>query len=80
DRLPGENDLMNAHGVARMTPRQALGVLQSEGIAESRKGAGVFGRAFRPLRRRGIQRLSQQQWDSGRSIWSADTENRDLVV
>ncbi|MGX9920842.1 GntR family transcriptional regulator [Streptomyces sp. NPDC002248] len=80
DRLPGENDLMNAHGVARMTARQALGVLQSEGIAESRKGAGVFVRAFRPLRRRGIQRLSQQQWGSGRSIWSADTENRDLVV
>ncbi|WP_432090029.1 GntR family transcriptional regulator [Streptomyces sp. NRRL F-5630] len=80
DRLPGENDLMNTHGVARMTARQALGVLQSEGIAESRKGAGVFVRAFRPLRRRGIQRLSQQQWGSGRSIWSADTENRDLVV
>ncbi|MFJ4414397.1 GntR family transcriptional regulator [Streptomyces sp. NPDC088925] len=80
DRLPGENDLMNAHGVARIAARQALEVLQSEGIAESRKGAGVFVRAFRPLRRWGIQRLSQQQWGSGRSIWSADTENRDLVV
>ncbi|WP_432134220.1 GntR family transcriptional regulator [Streptomyces sp. bgisy154] len=80
DRLPGENDLMAEHGVARMTARQALGVLKDEGIAESRKGAGVFVRDFRPLRRRGIQRLAQEQWGSGRSIWSADIENRTLVV
>ncbi|MFD5146312.1 GntR family transcriptional regulator [Streptomyces sp. NPDC058401] len=80
DRLPGENELMATYGVARMTARQALGVLQNEGLVEARKGAGVFVRAFRPLRRRGIQRLAQEQWGSGRSIWSADTEDRDLVV
>ncbi|MCX5132198.1 GntR family transcriptional regulator [Streptomyces sp. NBC_00340] len=80
DRLPGENDLMAAHSVARMTARQALGVLQSEGIAESRKGAGVFVRAFRPLRRKGIQRLSQDQWGTGRSIWADEVEDRPLVV
>jgi GntR family transcriptional regulator len=80
DRLPGENDLMATHGVARMTARQALGVLRNEGLAEARKGAGVFVRAFKPLRRRGIQRLAQEQWGSGRSIWSADTEDRELLV
>jgi GntR family transcriptional regulator len=80
DRLPGENELMAEHGVARMTARQALGVLQAEGVAESRKGAGVFVRTFRPLRRQGIKRLAQEQWGSGRSIWAADTEGRDLVV
>ncbi|WP_371479752.1 GntR family transcriptional regulator [Kitasatospora sp. NBC_00315] len=80
DRLPGENDLMETYGVARMTARQALGVLQSEGIAEARKGAGVFVRDFRPLRRRGIQRLAQGHWGSGRSIWSADLASRSLVV
>ncbi|MFD7695069.1 GntR family transcriptional regulator [Streptomyces sp. NPDC059805] len=80
DRLPGENDLMAAHGVARMTARQALGVLRDEGIAEARKGAGVFVRDFRPLRRRGIQRLARDQWGNGRSIWSADTESRVLEV
>ena len=42
DRLPGENELMAEHQVARMTARQALGLLQAEGIAEARKGAGVF--------------------------------------
>ncbi|MGW2843467.1 GntR family transcriptional regulator [Streptomyces sp. NPDC001274] len=80
DRLPGENDLMATYEVARMTARQALGVLQSEGITESRKGAGVFVRDFRPLRRQGIKRLSQSQWGEGRSIWSADTEGRTLAV
>ncbi|MGY0062603.1 GntR family transcriptional regulator [Streptomyces sp. LZ34] len=81
DRLPGENELMTTYQVARMTARQALGVLQSEGIAEARKGAGVFVRTFRPLRRRGIQRLARGQWGAGRSIWSADLdEDRELTV
>jgi GntR family transcriptional regulator len=80
DRLPGENDLMATYEVARMTARQALSVLQNEGLAESRKGAGVFVRSFQPLRRRGIQRLSREQWGSGQSIWSADIGDRSLTV
>ncbi|MFG3379644.1 GntR family transcriptional regulator [Streptomyces sp. NPDC047999] len=80
DRLPGENDLMTQYEVARMTARQALGVLQSEGLTEARKGAGVFVRDFQPLRRRGIQRLARENWGEGRSVWSADLGGRDLVV
>lgn len=80
DRLPGENDLMAEHGVARMTARQALGVLQAEGIVEARKGAGVFVRDFRPVRRRGIERVARRQWGEGRSVWAADIGDRELVV
>ncbi|MFE3204933.1 GntR family transcriptional regulator [Embleya sp. NPDC059237] len=80
DRLPGENDLMATHRVARMTARQALGVLQSEGIVEARKGAGVFVREFRPIRRRGIQRLARERWGSGLSVWADESEDRELVV
>ncbi|MEU8917439.1 GntR family transcriptional regulator [Streptomyces nigrescens] len=80
DRLPGENDLMDRHGVARMTARQALGVLTSEGLAEARKGAGVFVRDFQPIRRRGVPRLAREQWGQGRSVWAADVAERDLVV
>ncbi|MGX9886954.1 GntR family transcriptional regulator [Streptomyces sp. NPDC002276] len=80
ERLPGENDLMAEHGVARMTARQALGVLQTEGIAEARKGAGVFVRDFRPIRRRGLERLAHAQWGEGRSIWTTDAGDRELVV
>jgi GntR family transcriptional regulator len=80
ERLPGENDLMAVHGVARMTARQALGVLQAEGLVEARKGAGVFVRDFRPIRRRGIERLARAQWGEGRSVWEADSAGRELVV
>ncbi|MCJ1677234.1 GntR family transcriptional regulator [Streptomyces sp. APSN-46.1] len=80
DRLPGENDLMATYGVARMTARQALGVLQAEGLTEARKGAGVFVREFRLIRRRGVQRLAAEVWGEGRSIWAADTEDRDPEV
>ncbi|MEV7729912.1 GntR family transcriptional regulator [Streptomyces sp. NPDC087917] len=81
DRLPGESDLMAAYGVARMTARQAFGVLQSEGLAEARKGAGVFVREFRVgIRRRGIQRLAVEVWGAGGSIWAADGKGRDPEV
>src|SRR5215831_9047090 len=79
-RLPGENALMRDYGVARMTARQALAVLVGEGLAVSRKGAGVFVRAFRPIIRDGIGRLAAERWASGESIWSADTEDRALTV
>jgi GntR family transcriptional regulator len=80
ERLPGENDLMAVHGVARMTARQALGVLQAEGVVEARKGAGVFVRHFKPVRRRGIERLARAQWGDGRSVWETDAAGRELVV
>src|SRR6266702_4761307 len=79
-RLPGENTLMQDYGVARMTARQALAVLIGEGLAISRKGAGVFVRTFRPIVRNGIARLATDRWASGRTIWSADTEDRSLTV
>jgi GntR family transcriptional regulator len=80
DRLPGEADLMGTYGVARMTARQAQGVLKSEGLVVARKGAGVFVRSLQPLRRRSVQRLSEEQWGNGRSIWEFDTEDRVLEV
>jgi len=79
ERLPGEHALASQYDVAVMTVRQAIGVLKTEGLAESRKGAGVFVLAFKPIRRRGITRLSHEHWGAGRSIWSAD-ENRPLAV
>lgn len=42
DRLPGENDLAATFKVATMTARQALAVLQQQGLAQARRGAGVF--------------------------------------
>ncbi|WLQ53784.1 GntR family transcriptional regulator (plasmid) [Streptomyces poriferorum] len=79
DRLPGENALAAQYGVASLTARQALKTLKNQGLAESRKGAGVFVQAFRPIRRHGIQRLARDQWGAGKSIWEAD-EDRSLDV
>ncbi|WDM12427.1 UTRA domain-containing protein [Streptomyces lavenduligriseus] len=37
-------------------------------------------RAGAELRRRGIERLARERWGEGRSIWSADIGDRELVV
>ncbi|WP_331735595.1 GntR family transcriptional regulator (plasmid) [Streptomyces sp. NBC_01166] len=79
DRLPGENPLAAEHDVAVMTARQALNALKSEGLVESRRGAGFFVRSFTPIRRRSIARLSREQWGSGASIFAAD-DSRELTA
>lgn len=76
DRLPGENELMRRHGVARATARQALSVLVNEGLVVPVRGSGIYVRSFRPLRRHGAQRLSRDLWGEGRSVWQAETEDR----
>jgi GntR family transcriptional regulator len=79
-RLPGENDLMAEHSVARGTARQALSQLVNWGIAEPRKGSGVYVREFRPIVREGISRLGQGTWPSGVSVWASEAAGRDLAV
>lgn len=80
DRLPGENALMETHGVARMTARSALAMLRNEGLTSTRKGAGVFARDFRPIIRNSIARVSERQWGAGRSIWDDDNDKRSVTV
>ncbi|MFZ4277889.1 GntR family transcriptional regulator [Streptomyces arboris] len=74
DRLPGEGALAAQYDVATLTARQALKILRTEGLVETKRGAGARVISFRPIRRHGIQRLKQEQWGSGRTIWSADEE------
>jgi GntR family transcriptional regulator len=79
DRLPGEKPLAAEHQVAVMTARQALNALRAEGLVTSRRGAGFFVNSLRPIRRRGIQRLSREHWGSGAAIFAAD-DDRPLTV
>ncbi|MFF3312957.1 GntR family transcriptional regulator [Streptomyces sp. NPDC002952] len=74
DRLPGESALAEQYSVAPLTARQALKILRTEGLVETKRGAGARVLSFRPIRRHGIQRLARSQWGAGRSIWSADEE------
>ncbi|GLU48962.1 GntR family transcriptional regulator [Nocardiopsis ansamitocini] len=80
DRIPGENELMKRHGVARATARQALSVLINEGIAVAVRGSGVYVRGFSPLVRHGRRRLSKELWSTGRAIWGADTAERPFAT
>ena len=41
-RLPSENELANEFGVSRLTVRQALQLLQSQGLVERAQGRGTF--------------------------------------
>lgn len=41
-RLPSESELASWYGVARMTVRQAIGALASEGLLVRRQGLGTF--------------------------------------
>jgi len=63
-----------------MTARQALAVLVAEGLAVARKGSGVFVREFRPIISERIERVAADVWQSGRSVWGAETEGRSLDV
>src|SRR5260370_10166873 len=51
DQLPSEAQLMAHYGVARMTARNALRLLQNEGLITAEHGRGVYVRARPPVRR-----------------------------
>ena len=42
DRLPSAAELTRQHGVSRTVVREAVAELRSEGLVESRKGAGIY--------------------------------------
>jgi GntR family transcriptional regulator len=50
DRLPSDAQLCERFGVSRMTARQAVQIVASDGLIERRRGAGTFVRA-RPVER-----------------------------
>ncbi|HEY0696203.1 MAG TPA: GntR family transcriptional regulator [Micromonospora sp.] len=60
DRLPSERELAARYDTARNTAREALGILQAEGLAEAHHGRGVFVRQRRPLMRMGRDRYSRR--------------------
>jgi DNA-binding GntR family transcriptional regulator len=51
DQLPSEARLMEHYGVARMTIRNAMRLLQDEGLVTAEHGRGVCVRSRSPVRR-----------------------------
>ena len=54
DKLPSERVLVDTYGVSRITIREAVGLLRSEGLVSAEHGKGVF---IRPPHR--VERLSR---------------------
>jgi GntR family transcriptional regulator len=79
-RLPGEKEISRDYDVAAETARKIQRQLVSWGIAEARKGSGLYVRDFKPVVRDSIRRLGGDTWPTGQSIWSADVEGRALSV
>jgi GntR family transcriptional regulator len=72
DRLPSEAALMKHYQVARMTARQAIQELRSEGRVVSEQGRGVFVRQAPPVRRLASERFARRHRDAGLAAFSAE--------
>lgn len=79
-KLPSETELMATYSVSRGTAREAFALLRAAGLVEARRGAGVFVRAFRPIRRNATERLASTVWGVGRSIWGVDIDSRPMTT
>lgn len=74
ERVPSESQLMTHYGVARMTIRNALQVLQSEGLTVAQHGKGVFVRSRPPIRRLASDRFARRHRDLGKAAFLAEAE------
>lgn len=74
EQLPSEAQLMEHYGVARMTIRNALRVLQDEGLTTAEHGRGVYVRARPPVRRLASDRFAQRHRKEGKAAFIAESE------
>src|SRR5215471_597661 len=74
DQLPSEAQLMAHYGVARMTARNALRLLQDEGLITAEHGRGVYVRARPPVRRLASDRFAQRHRKDGKAAFLAEAE------
>jgi GntR family transcriptional regulator len=73
-KLPSESELVEHYGVSRMTVRNALSVLQGEGLARSEHGKGVFVRLRPPVRRLASDRFARRHRELGKSAFTVEAE------
>lgn len=64
-KIPGERELSDRWGVARMTLRRAVGSLVAEGIVERRHGSGTYVTPQPFVRLLGLTSFSQDMRDRG---------------
>lgn len=74
DRLPSEAELTRHYSVARMTARQAIQELRSEGRVVAEHGRGVFVRLPAPVRRLASDRFARKHREAGQAAFLAEAE------
>jgi GntR family transcriptional regulator len=79
-RMPSEQELIDAHGVARGTIRQAMNVLRGEGLVRTEHGRGSFVRARPPVRRLAHDRFARRHRKRGRAAYLAELEAEGRVA
>ena len=67
DQLTSEAQLIGHCGVARMTIRSALRLLEAEGLITAEHGRGVYVRARPPVRRLASDRFAQRHRKKGKA-------------
>src|SRR5690348_44488 len=65
---------MEHYGVARMTVRNALRILQDEGLTTAEHGRGVYVRSRPPVRRLASDRFAQRHRKEGKAAFIAESE------
>jgi GntR family transcriptional regulator len=79
DQLPSEAQMMAHYGVARMTARNALRLLQDEGLITAEHGRGVYVRARPPVRRLASDRFAQRHRKEGKAAFDIEAEQHGAV-
>lgn len=73
--LPRQTDLADQHGVNLKTVRNAVALLEAEGLVSPIRRRGTVVRERPPMRRLGIERYARSKWKTGSSpAFIADRE------
>lgn len=73
-QLPSEAQLMDHYGVARMTVRSALKVLQDEALVTAEHGKGVYVRGRPPVRRLASDRFARRHRKDGKAAFLVEAD------
>src|SRR4051812_30049503 len=79
EQLPSEQELRDAHDVARGTIRQAITLLKNEGLIEVQHGRGSFVRARPPVRRLAHDRFRRRHRERGKAAFLVEQEGEGRV-
>lgn len=72
DKLPSERLMIERYGVSRLTVREAIGLLRTEGVVIAKHGRGVFVRPSAKIQRLSRSRLSRAARAADKSAFLAD--------